>query len=68
MNLCQCVECQVEQNLLDPLNTQTARTHFQALANNHPILSHFDSAADLIAQLHEHEDVEVACGPLFVSV
>src|SRR5438034_6023592 len=58
-NNCQCVVCQVEQNLLDSLSTQIARTHFQALASNHPILSHFDSPADVIAQLHEHEDVEI---------
>jgi hypothetical protein len=38
--------------------TQTARTHFQALARNHAVLKHFDSPADVIAQLHEHERVE----------
>ena len=58
-NNCRCVVCQVEQNLLDSLSTQKARTHFQALASNHPILSHFDSPTDVIAQLHEHEDVEI---------
>jgi hypothetical protein len=58
-NNCQCVVCQVEQNLLDSLSTQTARTHFQALASNHPILKHFDSPADVVAQLHEHEEVEL---------
>src|SRR5689334_20690309 len=58
-NNCTCVVCQVEQSLLDSLSTQTARTHFQALARNYPILSHFDSPADVIAQLHEHEDVEI---------
>ena len=58
-NNCQCVVCQVEQSLLDSLSTQTARTHFQALASNHPILNHFDSPADVIAQLHEHEEAEI---------
>src|SRR2546430_17692860 len=58
-NNCQCLVCQVEQNLLDSLSTQTARTHFQALARNYPILNHFDSPADVIAQLHEHERVEL---------
>jgi len=57
-NNCTCVVCQVEQNLLDSLSTQTARTHFQVLASNYPALNHFDSPADVIAQLHEHEDVE----------
>jgi hypothetical protein len=51
--------CQIEQRLLDSLSTQTARTHFQALASNHPILNHFDSPADVIAQLHEHEEVGI---------
>ena len=59
-NNCTCVVCQVEQSLLDALSTQTARTHFQVLARNYPILSHFDSPADVIAQLHAHEDVEIA--------
>src|SRR5690242_6300128 len=58
-NNCTCVVCQVEQSLLDSLSTQTARIHFQALARNYTILSHFDSPADVIAQLHEHEDVEI---------
>jgi hypothetical protein len=58
-NNCQCVVCQVEQDLLDSLSTQTARIHFQALASKYPILNHFDSPADVIAQLHEHEDVEI---------
>src|SRR5437764_3208674 len=58
-NNCTCVVCQVEQSLLDSLSTQTARTHFQALARNYPILSQFDSPADVIAQLHEHEGVEI---------
>jgi hypothetical protein len=57
-NNCTCVVCQVERNLLDSLSTQTARTHFQALATNHPVLNHFDSPADVIARLHEHEQVE----------
>src|SRR5436305_240260 len=58
-NNCCCVVCQVERSLLNSLSTQTARTHFQALARNYPILSHFDSPADVIAQLHEHEDAEI---------
>jgi DNA-directed RNA polymerase specialized sigma24 family protein len=57
-NNCQCVVCQVEQNLLDSLSTQTARTHFQVLARNYPILNHFDSPADVIVKLHRHEQVE----------
>jgi len=57
-NNCCCVVCQVERSLLNSLSTQTARTHFQALARNYPILNHFDSPADVIAQLHEHERVE----------
>ncbi len=55
---CKCVVCQVEQGLLDSLSTQVARTHFQALARNYPILNHFDSPADVIARLHEHERAE----------
>jgi hypothetical protein len=43
----------------DSLSTQTARTHFQALARNYPILNHFDSPADVIAQLHEREEVKL---------
>ena len=58
-NNCQCVICQVEHDLLDSLSTQTARTNFQALAHNYPILNHFDSPADVLTQLREHEDVEV---------
>jgi hypothetical protein len=57
-NNCKCVVCQVEQNLLDSLSTQKARIHFQALAANHTVLNHFDSPADVIARLHEHEHVE----------
>jgi len=57
-NNCCCVVCQVERSLLNSLSTQTARTHFQALARTYPILNHFDSPADVIAQLHEHERVE----------
>ncbi len=57
-NNCTCVVCQVEQSLLDSLSTQTARIHFQALAANHPVLNHFDSPADVIARLHDHEQVE----------
>ncbi len=52
-NNCRCVVCQVERSLLNALSTQTARTHFQALAHNYPILNHFDSPTDVIAQLHE---------------
>jgi hypothetical protein len=58
-NNCQCVVCQVEQSLLDSLSTQTARSHFQTLARNYPILNRFDSPAEVIARLHEHEEVEV---------
>ncbi len=57
-NNCQCVVCQVEQSLLDSLSTQTARTHFQALASNYPVLNHFDSPTEVVARLHEHEQVE----------
>src|SRR5256885_130702 len=59
-NNCRCVVCDIERNLLNSLNSQTARTHFQALARNHAVLKHFDSPADVIAQLHEHEQVEAA--------
>jgi hypothetical protein len=59
-NNCCCVVCQVERSLLNSLSTQTARTHFQALARNHAALEHFDSPVDVIAQLHEHERVEAA--------
>ena len=55
---CTCVVCQVEQSLLDSLSTQTARIHFQALAANHSVLNNFDSPADVIARLHDHERVE----------
>src|SRR5215469_5395987 len=58
-NNCSCAVCQVERSLLNSLSTQTARTHFQALARNYTILNHFDSPADVIAQLHEHERVEL---------
>jgi hypothetical protein len=57
-NNCRCVVCQVERSLLNSLNTQTARTHFQALARNHSILNHFDSPVDVTVQLHEHELTE----------
>jgi hypothetical protein len=57
-NNCGCVVCQVERSLLNSLSTQTARTHFQALARTHSILNHFDSPADVIVQLHEHERTE----------
>jgi hypothetical protein len=57
-NNCTCVVCQVERSLIDSLSTQTARIHFQALAANHSVLNHFDSPADVIARLHEHEQVE----------
>jgi len=59
-NNCCCLVCQVERSLLNSLSTQTARTNFQALARNHAVLKHFDSPADVIAQLHEHEQVEAA--------
>ena len=55
---CQCAICQIEHDLLDSLSTQTARIHFQALATNHPVLNHFNSPADVIARLHDHERVE----------
>jgi DNA-directed RNA polymerase specialized sigma24 family protein len=58
-NNCRCVVCHVERSLLNSLSTETARTHFQALARNYPILNHFDSPADVIAQLHRHERVEL---------
>lgn len=58
-NNCCCVVCHVERSLLNSLSTQIARTHFQALVQNYPILNHFDSPADVIAQLHEHEQVEL---------
>ena len=58
-NNCRCVVCDVERNLLNSLNSQTARTHFQAFARNHAVLKHFDSPADVIAQLHKHEQVEL---------
>ena len=57
-NNCQCALCRVEHDLLDSLNTQTARIRFQALAHSYPILNEFDSPADLIAQLREYDDVE----------
>src|SRR5262249_272172 len=57
-NNCRCLICQVEQNLLDSLSTQITRTHFQAL-QNHPILNHFDSPADIIARLHKREEGEI---------
>lgn len=58
-NNCRCVVCQLERGLLNSLSTQTSRIHFQALARNYPILNHFDSPADVIAQLHEHERAEL---------
>jgi hypothetical protein len=57
-NNCCCVVCQVERSLLNSLSTQIARIQFQALARTYPILNHFDSPADVIAQLHEHSRVE----------
>ena len=57
-NNCRCVVCEIERNLLNSLNSQTARTHFQALARNHAVLKHFDSPTDVIVQLHLHEQVE----------
>lgn len=58
-NNCCCAVCQVERSLLNSLSTQTARTHFQALVQNYPVLNHFDSPADVIVKLHEHERVEL---------
>jgi len=58
-NNCRCVVCDVERSLLNSLSTQTARTHFQALARNYTSLNRFDSPADVIAQLHDHEHVEL---------
>jgi hypothetical protein len=55
---CQCAICKVEQSLLSSLRTQIAQTHFQTLAHNYSVLSHFQSPADVIARLHEHERVE----------
>src|ERR1700746_1436581 len=51
-NNCQCVVCNVETALLDSFSTQIARNHFQALANNYPVLNHFSSPVDLVAYLH----------------
>src|SRR5437870_1605678 len=50
-NNCQCVVCNVEQSLLDSLSTQTARTHFKALANSHPVLNHLESPLDVVTKL-----------------
>src|ERR1700740_2690123 len=58
-NNCCCVVCQVERSLLNSLSTQTARTQFQAFARTYPILNHFDSPADVIAQLHARARVEL---------
>lgn len=58
-NSCQCVVCKVERDLLDSLSTQIARTHFQALVQNYPALNHFNSPADVITKLHEHEQAEI---------
>ena len=58
-NNCRCVVCQLERGLLNSLSTQTARIHFQALARNYNILNQFRSPADVIAQLHEQERVEL---------
>jgi hypothetical protein len=58
-NNCRCVVCEIERSLLHSLSTQTAQTQFQALAHNYPILNHFDSPADVITQLHQHERVEL---------
>ena len=58
-NNCRCVVCHIERSLLNSLNTQAAQAQFQALARNYPILNHFSSPSDVIAQLHEHEHVVV---------
>src|SRR5438552_13239377 len=55
---CRCVVWQVQRSLVNSQSTQTARTHFQAIARNCSALNHFASPADVIAQLHEHEQVE----------
>jgi hypothetical protein len=52
-NNCKCVVCKVEQELLKALNTQTARSYFKALASNHPVLNHFSSPLEALAQVHE---------------
>src|SRR5215472_4313359 len=52
-NNCKCVVCNVEAALLGSFSTQIARTHFKALANGYPVLSHFNSPVDLVAQLHD---------------
>src|SRR5215470_16219776 len=51
-NNCKCVVCNVEAALLGSFSTQIARNHFKALASNYPVLNHFSSPIDLIAQLH----------------
>src|SRR5215469_15351236 len=51
-NNCRCVVCNVEAALLDSFSTQIDRNHFKALVNSYPVLSHFNSPIDLIAQLH----------------
>jgi hypothetical protein len=56
-NKCQCVVCQVEQSLLDSLSTQTARTHFQAIATTYPVLNHFESPTDLVDYLHRQGEM-----------
>ena len=58
-NNCCCVVCQVERSLLNSLSTQAGRTQFQPLARTYPILNHFDSPAEVIAQLHQHSRVEL---------
>jgi hypothetical protein len=55
-NNCQCVVCNVEAALLDSFSTQTARNHFKALANNYPILSHFESPLDVVTKLRRQGD------------
>jgi hypothetical protein len=56
---CRCAICQLEHDLLDSLSSQTARIQFQALATRFPLLSQFDSPADLLAQLRKQKDFEV---------
>ena len=58
-NNCQCAVCQLEDDLLDSLNRQKARIHFQTLASSYAILNRFDSAADIVPKLRERDDVEV---------
>jgi len=55
-NNCKCVVCNVEAVLLGSFSTQTARTHFKALARNYPALSHFMLPTDLLAHLRDRRE------------